>query len=135
MNFNELNSLKKEIESDLLITDENCSQKILHVPNLFQRYLSIYIREAQLLKTLKLDLVKIESEKFKFYKEEYERSLNKGEIEYYVSLDEKYLEKKRSLDLQESICNFLEMTVQNFKSLPFNLRSYVQLRTFLGGGN
>src|SRR5690348_14045954 len=130
MKLDELNKLKKEIEADLLITDQNCKDKILLVPNFFQKYLSIFIRESQILKVLKLDLQKIESEKFKFYLEDYERSLNKGEIEYYISMDPKHLEKKREMQTQETICQFLEMTMQNFKSIGFLIRSYVDLRLF-----
>jgi recombination/repair/ssDNA binding protein UvsY len=133
MKLEELNKLKKEIEADLLITDQNCKDKILLAPNFFQKYLSIFIRESQILKILKLDLEKIESEKFKFYLEDYNRSLNKGEIEYYISMDPIYLEKKREMQTQETICQFLEMTMQNFKSFGFLIRSYVDLRLFLGG--
>ncbi len=66
MKLEELNKLKKEIEVDLLITDQNVKDKCLLVPNLFQKYLNHFIKQSQILKNLKLDLEKIESNKFKF---------------------------------------------------------------------
>lgn len=133
MNFNDLNSLKKQVEEDLLITDENVKDKCLKTPNLFQKYLNHFIKESYLLKQLKLDLQEIEAKKFKHYKEEYNRQLNKGDIEYYVSLEPEYLSKKKQLIEQESICQYLELTVDNFKSLKYGLKSYIDLRMFLGG--
>jgi hypothetical protein len=133
MNQKQLNDIKKELEDDVLITDDNVVEKSRRVPHMYQKYLSIYIREA-------MELKKMKSELDEFYGLAFgklltgPRKLNKGEIEYFINGDSEYGRRRRAMEFQEQVCLFLENSVQNVKNLSFNLKNYIDLKIYLQGG-
>lgn len=134
MTVEELNELKKEIKDDFLITEQNALNKSLEVPNLYQKYLSYFLRESRVLKKQKVNLDKLYGEKFRHYREDYARDLNKGEIEYYINSDEEYHKLNLEYQLQESICAYLESVALKVKNLSFDIKNFIDLRIFLAGG-
>jgi len=131
--IDELNILKKKAGFDLTITEKNALQKTLEIPNLYSFYLSYFIKESMDLKKMKVNLEKLYGEKFKYYREDYSRELNKGEIEFYIDADKEYHERNQEYQFQELVCKYLEEITQRMKSLSFDLKNYVDLRLFLGG--
>ena len=134
MTIEELNILKKKASLDLTITEKNALQKTLEIPNLYQIYLSYFIKESMDLKKMKVNLERMYGEKFKYYKEDYGRELNRGEIEHYIDADKEYHEKNQEYQFQELVCKYLEEITQRMKSLSFDLKNFIDLKTFLGGG-
>lgn len=134
MKIEDLNKIKKQIEDDLQITDQNVLSKSLTVPNLFQKILSIFVRESLILKKMKADLDKEYGLKIKFYKETYDHKLNVAETSGYIDSDEVYFKKKNEFLVQESICSYLEESMGNIKQLSFQIKNYIELKKFLLGG-
>jgi Recombination, repair and ssDNA binding protein UvsY len=133
MTIDELNLLKKKAALDLTITEKNALQKTLEIPNLYQLYLSHFIKESMDLKKMKVNLEELYGKKFKYYREEYSRELNRGEIEHYIDADKEYHDRNQDYQFQELVCKYLEEITQRMKSLSFDLKNYVDLRLFLGG--
>src|SRR5256885_1984112 len=125
MTLDELNKLKKDAGEDLSFTEKNALEKTLEVPQLFQKYLSMFLRESLILKKLKANLDKLYGERFRYYREDYSRELNKGEIEYFINSEEEYHKKNLEYQTQEAICKYLEDTTQKMKNLSFDLKNYV----------
>ncbi len=134
MTLQELNLLKKEIEADFTITEENAMVKSLDAPKIFSKYLARTIKESQVLKKMKGDLDKMYADRYKYYKEDYERKLNQGEIETYILTEAEYHKKNYEYQLQESICAFLEGITKKANNLSFDIKNFVDLRLFYGGG-
>lgn len=132
MNQSELNKIKKDLEDDLKITDDNVLDKTKTVPHLYQKYLSVYIKESMLLKKLKSDLDEFYGLAFKKLFEG-DRKLNKGEIDQFICAEKEYVNMKRQMEFQEQVCIFLEKSVDNVKAMSYNLNNYISLRKFLGG--
>ena len=129
----EFNKIKKEINELLIITESNVSDKLLAYPKIFTRYLDKFIKQAKHLSDLQTDLDKVRSERFKFFKEDYDHSLKNTEIEVYVNGDEKYIDLKRKYDEQKMYTDFLEEFLGMLKNLSFTLREYCQFTMFQQG--
>jgi hypothetical protein len=134
MKLEELNRIKKEIEADLEITDDNVLGKTLEVPKIYQKYLSVFLRESIELKKLKADLDKCYGLKIRGLKENIGYKLNAGETEGYVDSEEDYFLKRKEFFLQEAITKYLEDSIVNIKNLSFNISNYIALKKFLLGG-
>lgn len=133
MTLDELNKLKKEATEDLSITEQNALEKTLEVPQLFQRYLSLFLRESLILKKMRVNLDKLYGQRFRYYREDYGRELRAGEIEHFINSEEEYHKKNLEYQTQEAICKYLEDTTQKMKNLSFDLKNFIDLRSFLGG--
>ena len=88
---------------------------------------------VMILKKQKIELDKIYADLYKFYKEDYSRELNKGDIEYYINKDESYYTKNNEYQIQESICMYLESIVKRANGLSFDVKNYIDLKLFMAG--
>lgn len=135
MTLEELNKIKKEIEKDVDITDINVLDKSLEIPKIFQKYLSFYIRESTKCKTMKIELEQMYGKKIQEIKKDVGYKLNVVETEGFVNSDEKYTQLRKDYVIQEAVCKFLEESIISIKNMSFNIKNYVELKIFLGGGN
>lgn len=129
----ELNKWKRELEQDTLVTDDNIIDKVKRVPHLYQKYLSIYVKETMTLKKMKSDLDEFYGLAFKKLLEG-DRKLNKGEIDQFISCNPEYVKMNREYMFMEQVCIFLEKSVDNVKSMSYSCKAYVDLKIWLGGG-
>ena len=134
MTTDELNKIKKEIELDLMINDENVLSKSLQIPHIYQKYLSVFIKESFILKKMKIELDIMYGDRFKYLREQNSRKLTQGDTECYIMSEESYQKKNLEYQFQELICRFLEEITQKIKNLSFDIKNYVELKIFLGGG-
>ncbi len=83
---------------------------------------------------MKIELDRVYSERYKFYKEKNSVLLNKGEIEIYIDSDAEYINKKKEYDQQDMYCNFLEGFKDMLVNWSYTMKDYVNFTIWQGGG-
>jgi hypothetical protein len=127
--------LKAIVEKELIINEDNLSDKSLKIPNLHQKYLDIYTKEMRILKDLSLKKTKKYSDLYHKNKFEGEYKLDYAkEIETYVNGDPDYYKNCQEFNYQDIIVKFLESTLENIQKMNFTIKNYIEWRKFLAGG-
>lgn len=130
----EFTKLKILIEKDCLLDDSNMLQMSTKYPSLYQKYLNIYLRELDILKTMKTELENLYGvllKKFKY--EDHYKWDTKSEIESQISGDTKYHEKRLLIVKQEYVVEYLEKTLDNIQRISFSIKNWVEIKKFMMG--
>lgn len=125
--------LKKMVNSTLQINEDNVAEKSRKIPYIQSKYAGILVNEIEIYKKLDLNKIKIHAEKYKYYKEEYSRELNKTEIEIYINNEEIYQDILSTLSKQSIIVKYLEETLTNIKAISFNIKNYIDIKKYFEG--
>lgn len=133
MTLEEFNILKEKISNFLEINDSNISRKLLDWAKFYSKVLDRFVTESKLLSDDKVQLDEIHAKYFKKYKEDYNRDLKASEIEIYINSEKEYSDKKIAVNQQQMFVDYLENFLTILKNMQFNMKSFVDLKTFLGG--
>lgn len=126
--------LRKIVEKELVLTEENVSLLTLKIPNLHTKYLDIYVKEMKVFKLLALEKGKLYAKLYHEHKFEGVYKLDSmKEIETYCNADPEYYKKCQEYVLQEIIVKYLESTIDNIQKLNFVVKNYIEWRKFLSG--
>lgn len=133
MELSEFNALKEKVAKFVEINDKNISDRILSWAKNYSQILDKFVSETRILADLKTDLDEIHGLILRDLKEKGNYVLKTQEQEYYIFSDPKYKELKIKVNRQEMIVSYLENLLGMIKNLQYNLKSYVDLKMFLGG--
>lgn len=134
MTYEDFKKLKRRALEDLEFNEDNAIELSAKVPNLYQKYLSLYIGELEKYKkmTLKRD---------RMYGELLRNEKVNGDIEWkskdeynsVIMTNDNYYDLKLKTQEQEHIVKFLEETLDNIKRMSFNIKNFIDLKKFLAG--
>lgn len=133
MELSEFNALKEKVAKFVEVNDKNVSDRILSWAKNYSQILDKFVSETRTLADLKTDLDEIHGLILRDLKEKGNYALKTQEQEYYIFSDPKYKEHKIKVNRQEMIVSYLENLLGMIKNLQYNLKSYVDLKMFLGG--
>ena len=126
--------LQKITEQKVTFEKHNLLGKLTELPVLYQTYLRILINEQKELNELKSKQDIIYGQLYQTYKFESQyRWDTKNEIESQINADSTYNSIRSSCMEQESVVNYLSITLDNIKSMSFQIRSYIDYEKFLNG--
>lgn len=134
MTVEEFNKLKVIIEKDTTLEESKMLETSIKLPSLYQKYLSIYMNEVNILKTMRADQENNYGTLLKKFK--YEDSYKwdtKAEIESQISGDSKYHERKLLIAKQEFMVDYLEKTLENIQRMGFSVKNWIEIKKFLVG--
>lgn len=134
MDIQQFKKLKVLAEKDLQFDEKNVLQMSEKVPNLFQRYLDIYVEELKVLKGMELDREKMYGDLYKHFKynDSYEWN-QKGEIESQINSNDEYNKLKIKMAQQEFMVKYLESVLDNIKRLSFSIKNWIEIKKFQAG--
>lgn len=134
MDVDTFNKLKRLAEREIAFDATNVYEVSARVPNLYQKYLDIYMNEYKILKKIDIDMDKLYGEKLKHYKhsDNYKWD-NKGELDSQIKSDNDYHTKRIEHAKQEHIVKYLEEVLDNIKRLSFSIKNYIDLQKFKHG--
>ena len=131
MTQNDFMKLKKLTEEKLAFSEDNIQGKIASIPLLYDTYMKAFVRENKLLNELKLDKDVLYADLYKYFKYDADHRWDtKNEIESQMYSDVKYQSKVKQINEQQEIVTFLELTLENIKTLSFSLKNYIDWRKF-----
>lgn len=126
--------LKRRADLDLQFTEENAIEMAMKIPNLYQRYLNVYIDELRDLKSLDISVDKKYGELYKYYKFDDNRAWgNKGEIDTQINSNEGYTDLKRESIQKEFVVKYLEEVLANINRMSFSVKNFIDLQKFKAG--
>ena len=134
MTYEDFKKLKRRALEDLEFNEDNAIELSIKVPNLYQKYLSLYINELDKYKKL---VVKRD----RMYGELLRNEKVNGDIEWkskdeynsVIMTNDNYYDLKLKTQEQEHIVKFLEETLDNIKRMSFNIKNFIDLKKFLAG--
>lgn len=128
------NRLKQLAEKEIQFNEETALEMSTRVPNLYQKYLDIYVSELREYKIVTANMEKLHGELYKKlkYKDQYEWA-NKGEIETQINCEPNYHAMRVKANEQEYIVKYLEGVLDNIKRLSFSIKNYVDIQKFRAG--
>ena len=128
------NKLKAIADKEVRFTEETALVKTTEVPNLYQKYLDIYIVELRILKDMKTNLAQIYGVKYDYFKHGHTHTWSgKAEIETQIFADAAYHKKRIEANQQEYMVEYLEGVLDNVKRLSFSLKNYIDMKKFQTG--
>jgi hypothetical protein len=126
--------LKKQAMSDLRFNEENALEMAMKIPNLYQRYLDVYIDEMRKLKELNVSVDEKYGELYKYFKYEDNKAWsNKGDIDSQINSNKEYCSLKRESIKLEFVVKYLEEVLDNIKRMSFSVKNYIDLQKFKAG--
>ena len=130
MNFKDL---LKNYELDITITRENVFEKLYLVPVLHGKYHKYLYQWRRLL--LKIEQEKIEKyrEKYYYYKDDFDRTLDEKQIKWHIETDEEYVSiNQRYLNIKNEV-DQIEQMVKHCGNLSFFCQNIISWEAFLSG--
>ena len=135
MTIEAFEKLKKIIEKDLDLTEENMADKSLKIPILYTKYLDIYSKELKILKDKTLDRDKFHGDLYHKIKFEGEYKLDYAkEVEIYCNRDDELYKKNQEIIFQTIVVKHIEEILETIKSMGYTVKNYIEWRKFLAGG-
>lgn len=134
MDIQQFKKLKVLAEKDIQFDEKNVLELSERVPNLFQKYLDVYVEELKILKDMEINREKKYGELYKHFKhkDQYEWS-QKGEIESQINSDPNYYKLKMQIAQQEFMVKYLENVLDNIKRLSFSIKNWIEIKKFQAG--
>lgn len=128
------NKLKLLAEKEIQFTEETVAYMSTRVPNLYQKYLDIYINELREYKSVNTEMEKMYGEIYKQVKHHdgYEWG-NRNEIDSQVNTKPKYHALRIKANEQEYIVKYLEGVLDNIKRLSFSIKNFIDIQKFRAG--
>lgn len=140
-----LEEIKAAIRADLQIDRFNIVDEIARTPNLFSKYLSIYMDEKTKLRVFQKKYSQMYLERREFlmgkstddkYAEEpsHDRKILRQDVEIWLASDDKLGNVKDRLFLQEMAVDILERTLKQIGSRGYELKTLQDAIRFESGG-
>lgn len=126
--------LQKITETKITFEKHSLLGKLTEIPVLYQTYLRILMKEQKELNDLKSKQEVLYGQLYQTYKfESTYRWETKNEIESQINSDPSYTSIKAQYQDQEVVVNYLSITLDNIKSMSFQIRAYIDYEKFLNG--
>jgi len=128
------NKLKQLATKEIQFTEETAAYMSTRVPNLYQKYLDIYVNELRELKKTGTEIENMYGVLYKKTKHhsQYEWG-SKSEIESQINTDPAYHALRIKANEQEYIVKYLEGVLDNIKRLSFSIKNYIDIQKFRTG--
>lgn len=128
MTNKQFNRLKKIVEQQLRLDENNIEKMSIQSGTLYHKYLKFYLQELHILKEIGVTKDKIYGELYHKYKYEGDYQLStKTEVDVYVKNDQKYYTKCLEEANQEIIVKYLECVVDSIMKMGFQIKNYIEL--------
>ena len=126
---------KKFFEGTLVFSDnERKIQELTRsLPGLFQKAISILSDQLLETKNTKTNKDQLYGEAFKKLKERNDRNFTTKEIDYMIRREPAYKTIAMDLNKQETYLGYFEKTVDNIKSIQWQVKNYIELKKFFSG--
>ena len=121
--------LKRKVEEELKLTDENVMAKSIQLSNFHNQIRSLYVKELHILKNKAAEKDKIYGELYHKYKYNFDYTLDtKGEVEAYIKSDDIYYQTALQYAQQEIQVKYLEETLNHINNMGFRIKNYIDLQ-------
>lgn len=124
----------KEVEDGLTIYAHNMNKIIYDAPNTHNKILKRWTIENQKLHKLEMDKNRVFSEKFHFYRYEYEINITSNDVaKYYVAKDEEYLNVLSKYNKQALLVATIDKWMKKADKIGFEIKNALEVLKFLDG--
>ena len=114
-------------------TDKQLTRLTRSMPQIYQTAIDMFTNQMHIVKELQVQKDKTYSEGFEHYRLKQNRDLSTKEIDILMDSNSSYVKICRELLIQEKYCNYLEHTINNIKSVSFNINNYINVKKFFAG--
>jgi hypothetical protein len=134
MNLEDLKKLKRRATEDVQFNEDNAVEMSTRIPNLYQKYLSLYITELEKYKEFVATRDQLYGRLIRDEKINGDIEWkNKDEYNAVINCNDDYYSLRLRTNQQELVVKFLEDTLSNINRMSFSIKNYIDLKKFLGG--
>ena len=133
MKESEFEKIKKEVDKDLEITQENLDTKIYEIPSLHSKYLRLYYHESLILEKMETALARLYVKKHHYYRHDYDYVIKDSQVSWYIDGDEEFSKRKYQINKQKLQVDFLERTLKKINQLSFDVKNIIEWVKFQSG--
>ncbi len=108
-------------------------RKLLELTGVIGYYQSAYFTLKKKFDLYSIKLDRMWTEKYLYYKNEYNISLNNTEIKQFIEKDLEYLDQKEKLQVVKTLVEQVEMTLKGLDSMGWQLKTVVEWEKFKQG--
>lgn len=139
-----LEKIKTDSDKDLEIDDIDLDRAVLDTPKLHNKYNALFTDATLNLKELYAFKEKIKLERWKYWggkqSDKYyaanglvHEKILKGDLEKYLSADDKLILVNDIVSTQKAICDYLERCIKEIQSRNFHIKAAIDWRKFTSG--
>ena len=104
----------------------NISDKLQENTQLYTKYKELYDQEKFVYNQLEEKMEVLKGQRYDYYRFDYDRNLQKTEIEqYYLPKDPKILKMKKLLEKQKIKVDFFSLCLQGVNNLYWRIKAYL----------
>jgi hypothetical protein len=139
-----LNEFKDKAGDDLGIDDIELDRAVLDTPKLHNKYNALFTDETLRLKEFYSFKEKVKHERWLYFSgkqtdkyytaEPLHHKILKGDVDKYLSADDKLIMVNDIVSIQKAICDFLERCIKEIQSRNFHIKAAIDWRKFQSGG-
>lgn len=128
-----LEEIRSVIENDLKIDRFNLVDESARTPNLFSKYLNIYIEEKLKLRTYKRKYYALYKQRREYYmgtaeddkyiSEPFDRKVLRQDVDIFLDADGKLQDLQDRLVFQEAVVEILERTLKEINQRTYTIRN------------
>ncbi len=127
-------SFKNNINKDLIIPKDQVQDKLLQLPIICSKYNRIYTSQQGILKNINTYMTGVKRRRLHYYKYDSDFIVdNATQLLIYVDGDEEMCEVNIIKDRQETLVNFIKLTLNDLSKVSYLIRSYVDLEKLRNG--
>jgi hypothetical protein len=138
-----LEEIRDAIASDLKIDRFNLVDEASRTPQLFSKYLSIYMEEKMKLRKLKRKSYELYVDRREFYlghkthdkyvEEPWDKTVLRQDVSIYLDADSKVQDLNDRIVFQEAIVDMLERTLKEINNRNYTIKSMIDVIRFESG--
>ena len=130
MNFDKIRERYREfIEWD----GSNVEQKMTQIASEHAYYLNLYYETSRKKTSLEKELKELYQGKWKYYKYEFDGSLDKSEIRLFIEKDLDVIRLTGQLSNSESALNFFDVCMKNVDQMRWDIKWWLDYNKFKAG--
>lgn len=138
-----LEEIRDAISTDLKIDRFNLVDEASRTPQLFSKYLSIYMEEKMKLRKLKRKSYELYVDRREFYlghktddkyvEEPWDKTVLRQDVSIYLDADSKVQDLNDRIVFQEAIVDMLERTLKEINNRNYTIKSMIDVIRFESG--
>ena len=143
----ELSQIRKLVEKDMPIDDTELDIASMAIPQLHNKYLNIFLDEKLVLQKINSDYHRLKRIKWEYYTgkldntqleeygwEQFQLKILKQDIELYMNSDEELQKLSDRVAYQKEKISYLDAILKSINNRQWNIRSAIDWRKFINGG-
>lgn len=135
MDSEKFQKIKERYTNFLMWDNNNLDEKLFLVSGEYAYFQNLYITTSRKRSQLVKELDELHHGKWKYYKHNFDDSLNNSEIHKFIEKDIDVLKIKGNITTHEIYMKYFDDCMKNLNQIRWDIKTYIDYKKFLAGVN